>query len=62
MNTTFSTHFRNILGEEEKRDLIKGFSEEEIWEAIKDCDGNKAPGPDGFNMLAFRKRLEISEA
>ncbi|CAL5339713.1 unnamed protein product [Camellia sinensis] len=31
------------------------FSEEEIWAAIKDCNGNKAPGPDGFNLLFFQK-------
>lgn len=26
------------------------FSELEIWMAIKECDGNKAPGPNDFNM------------
>ncbi|XP_028074640.1 uncharacterized protein LOC114277023 [Camellia sinensis] len=27
------------------------FSEAEIKAAIKECNGNKAPGPDGFNLL-----------
>lgn len=26
------------------------FSEGEIWETVNDCDGNKALGPDGFNL------------
>lgn len=29
------------------------FTEAEIWAAVRSCDGNKAPGPDGFNMLFF---------
>lgn len=24
--------------------------EEEVWKAIASCDGNKAPGPDDFNL------------
>ncbi|KAL9680746.1 hypothetical protein QQ045_012525 [Rhodiola kirilowii] len=28
---------------------------EEIREALKDCDGNKAPGPDGFNVNFYKK-------
>ncbi|XP_028111832.1 uncharacterized protein LOC114310137 [Camellia sinensis] len=35
--------------------LEREFSVEEVWAAIKDCDGNKAPSPDGFNMLFFKK-------
>lgn len=31
------------------------FTEDEIWEAIQDCDGNKAPGPDGFNLACIQK-------
>ena len=26
-----------------------------MWKAIKSCDGNKAPGLDGFNLLFFKK-------
>ncbi|KAK9024606.1 hypothetical protein V6N11_004764 [Hibiscus sabdariffa] len=29
--------------------LESEFSEEEIWVVIRDSDGNRAPGPDGFN-------------
>ncbi|XP_028104052.1 uncharacterized protein LOC114303104 [Camellia sinensis] len=31
------------------------FNEEEIWAAIQDCDGNKAPSPDGFNLACIKK-------
>ncbi|KAE8656311.1 putative naringenin-chalcone synthase [Hibiscus syriacus] len=36
--------------------LQREFSEDEIWETLKSCDSNKAPGPDGLN-LGFFKRL-----
>ncbi|XP_057426328.1 uncharacterized protein LOC130719736 [Lotus japonicus] len=32
----------------ERRSLEAAFTEEEIWNVLKSCDGNKAPGPDGF--------------
>lgn len=35
------------------------FSEEEIWAAIKECNGNKAPGPDGFNLMCFQKNWKV---
>ncbi|XP_028091070.1 uncharacterized protein LOC114291222 [Camellia sinensis] len=35
------------------------FTEEEIWAAIQDCDGNKAPGLDGFNLACIKKCWEI---
>lgn len=31
------------------------FTEVEISNAIKSCGGNKAPGPDGFNLGFFQK-------
>ncbi|KAL7226447.1 hypothetical protein ACSBR1_021527 [Camellia fascicularis] len=31
------------------------FLEEEIKAAVKDCDGNNAPSPDGFNLFCFQK-------
>lgn len=31
------------------------FTEEEISNLIKNCKGNKAPEPDGFNMAFFKK-------
>ncbi|KAJ0599187.1 putative RNA-directed DNA polymerase [Helianthus annuus] len=30
------------------------FSESEVWRAIKDCNGGKAPGPDGFTLKFFK--------
>ncbi|KAL4295459.1 hypothetical protein GQ457_12G031020 [Hibiscus cannabinus] len=31
------------------------FTEEEVWAVIRDSDGNRAPGPDGFNMSFFKR-------
>ncbi|XP_028084604.1 uncharacterized protein LOC114285700 [Camellia sinensis] len=35
--------------------LEAGFFEEEVWEAVQDYDGNKAPGPDGFNLNCIQR-------
>ncbi|KAH7861969.1 hypothetical protein Vadar_033160 [Vaccinium darrowii] len=35
--------------------LVAEFSEEEVWNIIRTCDGNKAPGPDGCNMLSIKQ-------
>ncbi|XP_071691426.1 uncharacterized protein [Rutidosis leptorrhynchoides] len=45
----------NKLTEAEAATLEVEFSEGEIWEAIKNCEDSKAPGPDGFNMKFFKK-------
>jgi hypothetical protein len=42
------------IDDEEADFLIKGFSEEEIKEAVWDCDSEKSPGPDGVSF-AFLK-------
>ena len=34
--------------------LERPFSEEEVWNVISRSEGNKAPGPDGFNMHFFK--------
>lgn len=39
--------------------LEADFSEEEIWAAVNDCNGNKAPGSDGFNLMFFQKFRKI---
>ncbi|GKA78596.1 hypothetical protein Tco_0785133 [Tanacetum coccineum] len=39
--------------------LEMGFSENEAWEAICRCGGDKAPGPDGFNFRFIRKAWEV---
>ncbi|GKV50261.1 hypothetical protein SLEP1_g56973 [Rubroshorea leprosula] len=43
------------ISEEKKDWLERPFSAEEIEEALRSCDGSKAPGPDGynFNFLKF---------
>ncbi|XP_057786229.1 uncharacterized protein LOC131003700 [Salvia miltiorrhiza] len=40
-------------------ELIKTFSESEIKEAIWSCDGDKSPGPDGFNLKFWKASWEI---
>lgn len=35
------------------------FEEEEVWETIKGCNGNKAPGLDGFNLNFFKLHWEV---
>lgn len=39
--------------------LENDFTEAEVWEAIRESDGNKAPGPDGFNMMCFQKGWKV---
>ncbi|XP_057811305.1 uncharacterized protein LOC131025528 [Salvia miltiorrhiza] len=40
-------------------ELIKPFSESEIKEAIWSCDGDKSPGPDGFNLKFWKASWDI---
>lgn len=47
------------IGSNEKVELEAAFSESEIWAAVKEIDGNKAPGPDGFNLLCFQKCWKV---
>ena len=35
------------------------FSVDEVWKALKDCDGNKAPGPDGLNINFIKANWEL---
>ena len=42
----------NVIGLEEGSKLEEGFTEKEIWAAIYDLNGDKAPSPDGF-PIAF---------
>ncbi|XP_028125789.1 uncharacterized protein LOC114322644 [Camellia sinensis] len=44
-------------------DLLEAeFSEEEIWSVVKGCDGNRAPGPDGFNLACFQKLWKVMKS
>lgn len=38
---------------------IKEFSEEEVKDAMWDCEGSKSPGPDGFNFEFFKNYWDI---
>jgi len=48
----------NSIGEEDASELVKEFSEREVWKAINDLGKDKAPGPDGFNIAFFPTLLE----
>lgn len=43
------------LSQEDGEWLSRTFTEEEVKEAIWDCDGNKSPGPDGYNFNFIKK-------
>ncbi|XP_028085071.1 uncharacterized protein LOC114286171 [Camellia sinensis] len=45
--------FKSIGGVEVRATLEAEFSEAKIVAVVKNCDGNKAPGLDGFNMMMF---------
>lgn len=47
--------FKSIRPSDSYHMLEAEFSKEEVWLAIRDCNGNKAPGPDGFNLMFFQK-------
>ncbi|XP_058776192.1 uncharacterized protein LOC131650503 [Vicia villosa] len=49
----------NTLSMEDSASLELPFSEEEIKEAVSNCDGAKSPGPDGFTLL-FVKNVGLS--
>lgn len=51
--------FKSIGGAQVVEQLEAEFSEEEIKSVIRSSDGNKAPGPDGFNLSFFKKCWEI---
>lgn len=38
------------------RDMLEApFTKQEIWDTIRSCDGNRAPGPNGFNLTFFKE-------
>lgn len=47
------------FSDEQYTHLIAPFSEEEVKEAVWDCDRNKSPGSDGFNLNFFKVFLDI---
>jgi hypothetical protein len=40
---------------EERLWLERDFEEQEVWDVVRDLNGDKAPGPDGFTMAFFQK-------
>ncbi|WMV36831.1 hypothetical protein MTR67_030216 [Solanum verrucosum] len=42
------------ISQEEQDWLERPFTEEEVLNIIKQCDGDKAPGPDGYTMSFFK--------
>ncbi|KAK2654436.1 hypothetical protein Ddye_014292 [Dipteronia dyeriana] len=42
-----------------KRFLWNGVTQDEVWEAVSSCDGNKAPGPDGLNLNFIKANWEV---
>lgn len=43
------------LSQEEADNLELPFSEEEIWEAVKSLGQERAPGPDGYPLVFFKR-------
>jgi hypothetical protein len=35
--------------------LERVFEEQEVWEVVREMNGDKAPGPDSFSMAFFQK-------
>ncbi|MCI12598.1 transposon TX1 putative protein, partial [Trifolium medium] len=46
---------------EEARVIERAFGREEVIEALELSDGNKSPGPDGFNFTFFKKFWGVLE-
>jgi hypothetical protein len=44
----------NSLSDDDNALLLAPFDEAEVKETIWSCDGNKSPGPDGFNINFFK--------
>ena len=47
------------ISRDSKEKLERPFEEEEIKRALFQCEGDKAPGPDGFSMAALQEGWEI---
>ena len=69
----FESQFRNVkwcrpringlplkrLSMEDSVLLERNFSIDEVWETLSSCDGNKAPGPDGFNLSFIKENWSV---
>ena len=43
------------IEEDERLELERDFSKEEVVKVLQDMEGDKAPSPDGFTMAFFQK-------
>ena len=55
----FSRLSYDTISDEDASNLLKEFSEEEVWKAISNLGKEKAPAPDGFNIAFFQHRWSI---
>lgn len=46
--------FENRISEADGEMLTRPFTEDEIWQAVWDCEGTKSAGPDGFSLEFYR--------
>ena len=51
----------SCIEEEERLSLERTFSKEEVIQVLKEMEGDKAPGPDGFTMAFFHKCWSVVE-
>jgi hypothetical protein len=51
-----------MITENENAVLERQFDKEEVLQVVKDLQGDKAPGPDGFTMAFFQKCWSVLEA
>ena len=49
------------LGDMERVWLERKFEREEIFQVVRDLEGNKAPSPDGFTMAFYRHCWRVVE-
>lgn len=48
-----------MITTEDNSVLQSPFEEQEIWDSVKACAGDKAPGPDGFSVVFLNKCWEV---
>jgi hypothetical protein len=53
--------FPPIISEEENLALVSIPTEEEVFKVLSSIDSSKAPGPDGFFALFYKKILECCQ-
>ena len=49
------------IEEDERLELERDFSKEEVVKVLQEMEGDKAPSPDGFTMVFFQKCWSVVE-